>query len=292
MKSTLFHLLLLAPLALAVPAKSGSGGTSSKADDGDASTTDVSSKKSTKDSTGDSDSGKTSNKASSGSTSKGDAGPISGFQFEKWSLQLPIGSPGKPQTIPGSKLATYQDPKKEYYFMEGNVVVMKVPPASSGCVHTPNSKHCRTEFRESNPRSWSPKKPKNRLYATLQAVKASDTKGVCVGQIHIDDKLSVKPVAELYYNSAGQLTFGVGQTKEGGNQIRHNLVKIPVGTKFTYMIAYENDVLYVEINGKRYPETGGFPNKLGALDSYFKAGNYVQGEAESEIHFFGIRVEH
>ena len=270
LKSTLIHLLLLAPLAFAAPSPAKKRDTPDEAS------------KEAADNKGSDDTAAGEVSASSG--------PVSGFEFSKWNLQLPIGQPGKPETIPGSKLATYSDPEKKYYYMEGGALIMKVPEPSSGCVHTKNSKHCRTELREASPNSWSPKKARNRLHATLTVISAGGS--VCVGQIHIDDKISVKPVAELYYSGSGQLTFGVGQTKEGGDQIRHDLVKIPVGTKFSYTIAYEGDVLYVEIEGKRYPSSGGFSNKLGALDSYFKAGNYVQGDGASELHFFGIKTEH
>jgi hypothetical protein len=145
---------------------------------------------------------------SSGSVTGNDSisASANGIDFSKWALQLPIGTPGKPQTVAGSSLKTYSDPKKQYYYTDPTTraVVMKVPgsPASTGCVHTTNSKHCRTELRETTPASWDPKASTNRLTSTLTVVKADDSAhGTCIGQIHIADSVSVRPVCELYYSS-------------------------------------------------------------------------------------------
>jgi hypothetical protein len=136
-----------------------------------------------------------------------------GIDFSKWTLQLPVGSPGHPQSIAGSKLSTYADPKQEYYYIDSSTgaVIMKVPgsPSTTGCVTSANSKHCRTELRESSPASWDPKAATNSMTATLVVVKAdSSPHGTCIGQIHIDDQVSVRPVGELYYNQQGVLSMG------------------------------------------------------------------------------------
>jgi hypothetical protein len=39
-----------------------------------------------------------------------------------------------------------------------------------------------------------------------------------VGQIHIDDSISSKPVCELHYNQAGKLSMGVERTRDGGDE--------------------------------------------------------------------------
>jgi len=261
-KAALIHCLLLIPVALAFP--SSSKPTSSDEDSGNSTV-----------SSGDSGSGPSS------------------IDFSHWELQLPVGQPNKPDTVPGSELATYHDPKKQYYYNEGGVVIMKVPgaPATTGCVHTPNSKHCRTEFVERNPSSWDPKAATNRLSATVAIIKAGDSKtGTCFGQIHIDDSVSSKPVAELYINAQGDITFGVEQTRAGGNEKLTKVTNIPLGTKFTYMIAYEKNELSVTINGGKKQVFSTY--SLDAPKSYFKAGNYNQGDGESEVHFWGITLEH
>lgn len=139
---------------------------------------------------------------------------------------------------------------------------MKVPgsPASSGCVTTPNSLHCRTELREIVPSSWSPNAGLNRLTVTL-AVEEPDesSKGTVIGQIHIDDSISSKPgmsvflsfcsgdvvffipqlsrlidtnqfpliVCELYYNSAGTIQMGVEFNSAGGDETFTTIGTIP-----------------------------------------------------------------
>lgn len=266
-KGTLLHALLLAPLALAVPAP-------------DKSSTEIHTIA-----------------HSSGSVTGNDSisASANGIDLSKWALQLPIGTPGKPQTVAGSSLKTYSDPKKQYYYTDPTTraVVMKVPgsPASTGCVHTTNSKHCRTELRETTPASWDPKASTNRLTSTLTVVKADDSAhGTCIGQIHIADSVSVRPICELYYSSKGDITLGVEQTRKGGNEKVLPVGNVPLGTKFSYTIAYESNKLSVSINGEAEKTFSTY--SLDAPLSYFKAGNYNQGSDASEIHFFDIKTEH
>lgn len=278
---------------LAAPAKN--SGEEESSDGKDSSLEDSGSVAKTSSSPTASETGTSGGGASSG-TAAGD--DISGFEWDKWTLQLPISATkgGSPMSASSSEFANGQSKPawKEYYFMKDDALVMKVPERSN-CATTTNSKHCRTEFREKS--SFSPKAKLNRLHATLQGVNLG-SKSVCIGQIHIDDKISKKPVAELYYSSGGQLSFGVSKNKDGGQGTAKPLTKVPVGTKFSYTIGYEagagdKDVLYVVINGKRFPDgTGGFENAIGGPSSYFKAGNYNQGDTPSEVHFFGIKTEH
>jgi hypothetical protein len=231
--------------------------------------------------------------STTGSSSGGS--PANGVDFSIWDLQLPVGTPGNPETIAGSKLSTYTDPKKEYYYTDSSTraIVMKVPgsPASTGCVTTTNSKHCRTEFDETTPASWDPKAATNSMTSTLMVVKADNSQhGTCIGQIHIEESVSVRPVAELYYNSQGELSMGVEQTRQGGDETVTTVGSVPVGTKFSYTIAYENNELSVVINGGEKKVLSTY--QLDAPPSYFKAGNYNQGSDSSEIHFFGIEVKH
>jgi len=215
-----------------------------------------------------------------------------------FSLQLPIGNPGSPTTISSSALqgcSGYQDPEYAYFFTESGdgALVMKVPgsPESSGCVTTKNSLHCRTELRESNPSSWSPYNPTNRLRVTLAVEQPDDSShGTVVGQIHIDDSISSKPICELYYNTDGDIVMGVEQSQSGGDSIYTTIGNIAVGTQFTYEIRYENNNLEVALND------GGFQTlstyNLDAPDSYFKVGNYNQGDSPSDVHFFAIAISH
>jgi hypothetical protein len=170
---------------------------------------------------------------------------------------------------------------------------MKVPgaPSNTGCVTTPNSHYCRTELRESNPGSWDPNSLNNKLTVTL-AVEQPDNsgQGTVIGQIHIDDSVSTKPVAELYFNSKGVIGLGVKQHRSGGDPIYTPFANIPVGQKFTYTISYSSNILSVSINGGAAKTFDTY--SLNAPPSYFKVGNYNQGTSASDIHFFAINVSH
>ena len=224
--------------------------------------------------------------------------PGGNFDLSSWSLQLPIGNSGSPTSVSSSEIQScsgYQDPQRAYFFTNGGdgALVMKVPgsPSSSGCVTTENSKHCRTELREQNPSSWDPTAAINRLSATLAVPQADDSNhGTIVGQIHMDSSVSEYPVAKLYYKSNGDLTIGVHKSRAGGTEFYTSIGNIPVGKTFSYDIRYEKSILTVGI-------IGGAPKtvSLGNLDpplSYFKAGNYNQGDPPSEVHFFAISVQH
>merc|ERR1712137_179702 len=219
--------------------------------------------------------------------------PGGNFNLTMWNLQLPYGSTGHPTTISSSDLVGCDGYENySYFFTESGdgALVMKVcgSPDSCGCVTTSHSKHCRTELREISPSSWNPWDSTNRLQATLIAWPDDSHYETVVGQIHIDDSVSSKPVCELYYNKAGNLTMGVEQTRAGGDSVFTYLDNVPVGNKFSYEIRYENNVLQVAINGNfRTLST----YQLDAPPSYFKAGNYNQGSSSSDTHFFIINVQ-
>ncbi|GIJ86631.1 hypothetical protein Asppvi_005523 [Aspergillus pseudoviridinutans] len=214
------------------------------------------------------------------------------FDLSNWKLQLPTGKAGSPDEISASGLKGCNGYKSEYFFTspDDGSIVMKVPgsPSSSQCVTTPNSLHCRTELRESSPSKWSPTASKNRLFGDLIVKQIVDNR-VVVGQIHIDDSISTKPVCELYYSSTGDLTMGVQQCRTC-SQKTFTVGHVPVGQRFTYEIRYEGGILSVSLNGQAFQKLDTF--QLNNPDSYFKAGNYNQGNGPTEVHFFAIRVTH
>ncbi|QKX60664.1 uncharacterized protein TRUGW13939_07810 [Talaromyces rugulosus] len=228
--------------------------------------------------------------------------PGGNFDLSPWELQLPIGSTGSPETISSSSLqgcSGYQDSGHQYFFTESGdgALVMKVPGGTStGCVTTPNSKHCRTELREvdpstGSPTSWDPNAGTNRLSATLIVPEPDNSgHGTVIGQVHIDDSVSSKPVCELYYNSSGDIVMGVEQTRSGGNEKFTTIGNVPVGTQFSYELSYESNVLSVSLNGGSQQTLSTY--SLDAPTSYFKVGNYNQGTSPSDIHFFAISVQH
>jgi hypothetical protein len=229
-----------------------------------------------------------------------DCAPGGNFDLSPWELQLPIGSTGDPETISSADLQGCSGFENfDYFFTESGdgALVMKVPgsPSSAGCVTTPNSLHCRTELREVDPStgvatSWSPNAATNRMIVELAVTVADNSeRGTVIGQIHIDDSVSTKPVCELYYNTAGDISIGVEQTLSGGDEVFTALGNVPVGTTFTYELEYSTGLLKVAINGN-FQTLDTF--ELDAPASYFKAGNYNQGSSPSDVHFFSIFVEH
>ncbi|KAJ3894530.1 family 7 polysaccharide lyase [Lentinula edodes] len=226
--------------------------------------------------------------------------PGGNFDLSPWELQLPIGSTGSPETISSASLQGCSGWENfDYFFTESGdgALVMKVPgsPASAGCVTTPNSLHCRTELREVDPStgaaaSWSPNAATNRLIVELVVTVADNSaRGTVIGQIHIDDSISSKPVCELYYNSNGDISIGVEQTRSGGDEVFTSLGNIPIGTVFTYELEYYTGLLKVAINGN-FQTLDTY--ELDAPNSYFKVGNYNQGSSASDVHVFSIYLEH
>lgn len=213
--------------------------------------------------------------------------PGGNFDLSHWSLQEPVGN-GSPRQIPSSKLQSCSGYKDEWFFTGSDgAMVMKVPERNQ-CVTTPNSQHCRSELREQNPAAWDPKAPTNRLFGDVQVT--TNNGEVCVGQIHIDDSISHKPVAELYLNSKGELNLGV-QTCRTCSQKRSPVTKLSSGkARFTYEIRYEKGKLSVGINGGAQKEFGTYD--LNSPKSYFKAGNYNQGTGATEVHFYQLKVSH
>ena len=226
--------------------------------------------------------------------------PGGNFNLSNWLLQLPYGKKGKPDTVSSSRLeGCYGYQNHSYFFTDSSdgSLVMKVPgsPNSSHCVTTPHSKHCRTELREVDPSSgklisWDPNSSPNRLNVTLNVTTPDDSLyGTVIGQIHIDGKVSTKPVCELYYNSTGHINMGV-ECSENGGATHTPIGFVEVGTMFSYQIKYEGNVLSVSYNG-------GEPlvldtNDLDTPPSYFKVGNYNQGNSSSDVRFYSVVVTH
>ncbi|XWW96132.1 hypothetical protein V2A60_004102 [Cordyceps javanica] len=219
--------------------------------------------------------------------------PGGNFDLSHWSLQEPVGSgsSSSPRQIPSSRLQGCSGYQDEWFFTaadDGGAMAMKVPTRSQ-CVTTPNSQHCRSELREQNPATWDPRAATNRLFAEVRAVRNDGE--VCVGQIHIDDAVSHKPVAELYLDHAGNLNLGVQQCRTC-SQKRTPVTRLPGGggARFTYEIRYEKGKLAVAINGGALKEFTTYD--LDSPRSYFKAGNYNQGTGPTEVHFYQLKVSH
>jgi hypothetical protein len=84
--------------------------------------------------------------------------------------------------------------------------------------------------------------------------------------------------------------MGVERTRAGGELLFTTVGTVPVGNSFTYEIRYEGGQLSVALND------GGFiildQYELGNPNSYFKVGNYNQGDSYSEVRIQAISVSH
>lgn len=223
--------------------------------------------------------------------------PGGNFDLSVWELQLPVGSPGKPTTIPPSKLEGangYTNAK--YFYTDDKDGAMTFWDPESG-VTTPNSHYPRTELREMNkdgsPADWT-LSGNHTLTATLAVV--SVTKSVCVGQIHLGTGgSSTKPLVELYCGSDGTITLGTENSPDGG-QTRHTVGTVALGTKWSYTIAVSGgSTVKLTVNGRTtsYPIASSFHQ----YHQYFKAGDYNQSASSSstngaKVKFYALAVSH
>ncbi|OSS49100.1 hypothetical protein B5807_05333 [Epicoccum nigrum] len=218
--------------------------------------------------------------------------PGGNFDLKAFNLQLPTGSSGKVDQISGVKLAGCQGwSSPDYFYTSSSGALMMKVPSRSVCVTTPNSKHCRTELRESLPKSWDPKNSVNVLKVTLSVPTPDDSKyGTVIGQVKVDDDISKKPVAELFYNRSGNLTIGVSQIPDVSSLKMTVVGHVEVGNTFQYQLSYESGKLGVQIDGgeKKIMGTG----ELKSPRSYFKVGNYNQGHEPSEVVLNDVQIKH
>jgi hypothetical protein len=177
--------------------------------------------------------------------------------------------------------------------MQDSALVTKVPGSTltSNCVTTANSTHCRTELRESSPKSWNPNGKPNSLKVQLAVKKPDDGKyGTVIGQVKIDETISSKPLAELFYAQDGTLRMGVSQVRDVSSLKMTDVGFVTVGTKFDYVLKYEACKLSVKIGTGSEQVLG--TGDVGCPNSYFKVGNYNQGDSPSEVWFYKISVSH
>jgi hypothetical protein len=220
--------------------------------------------------------------------------PGGNFNLSVWELQLPIGSPGDPTTIPPSELEGangYTNPA--YFWTDKNDGSMTFWDPESG-VTTPDSNYPRTELRQMNSNgtaaNWS-LTGDHTLSADLRVV--SVTSNVSVGQVHLGTGgTSTKPLAELYYHSDGDIYLGTENSPSGG-QTLHYITNVALGVQWTYALNVNDDTLNLTVNGSKtsYP----VPSSFDAYDQYFKAGDYNQTASSSttngaKVKFYSLTV--
>jgi hypothetical protein len=222
--------------------------------------------------------------------------PGGNFNLSIWSLQLPIGSPGSPTTIPPSQLkgaGGYTNPA--YFWTDKNDGSMTFWDPESG-VTTPNSSYPRSELREMNSNGsaadWT-LSGNHTLSAELRVV--SVTKNVCVGQVHLGSGgSSTKPLLELYYRSNGDIYLGTENSPSGG-QTLHYISNVAMGAHWTYVINVTGNTINLTVNGAR--SSYSIPSSFNAYRQYFKAGDYNQSASSStsngaKVKFYALTVKH
>ncbi|MCQ8194511.1 polysaccharide lyase family 7 protein [Streptomyces rugosispiralis] len=222
--------------------------------------------------------------------------PGGNFDLSVWQLQEPVGSPGKPTTIPSSRLQGANGFQDDYFYTDKRDGAMTFWAPEKG-VTTPNSNYARSELREMNRNGgaadWS-LGGSHKLRATLRVV--SVTKNVCVGQIHLGSGgSSTKPLVELYYRANGDIVLGTENSPDGG-QTLHNVGHVSVGKTWNYTIAVSGgDTIDLTVNGSTTHYD--IPSSFFPYKQYFKAGSYNQSSSDSttngaRVGFYGLTVSH
>ncbi|WP_445521204.1 polysaccharide lyase family 7 protein [Streptomyces sp. NEAU-174] len=222
--------------------------------------------------------------------------PGGNFDLSVWQLQEPVGSPGKPTTIPSSRLQGESGFQDDYFYTDKRDGAMTFWAPEKG-VTTPNSHYARSELREMNRNGgaadWS-LGGSHKLQATLRVV--SVTKNVCVGQIHLGSGgSSTKPLVELYYRANGDIVLGTENSPDGG-QTLHNVGHVSVGKTWNYTIGVSGgDTIDLTVNGSTTHYD--IPSSFFPYKQYFKAGSYNQSSSDSttngaRVGFYGLTVSH
>jgi hypothetical protein len=222
--------------------------------------------------------------------------PGGNFNLSVWSLQLPIGSPGAPTTIPPSQLKGASGYSNPAYFWTDKTDGSMTFWAPEKGVTTPNSNYARSELREMNANGsaadWS-LAGNHTLSAQLRV--PSVTKNVCVGQVHLGSGgSSTKPLLELYYRPNGDIYLGTENSPDGG-QTLHKVGNVALGVKWTYVINVTGNKINLTVNGS----TTGYsiPSSFNPYKQYFKAGSYNQSSSDSttngaKVKFYALTVTH
>jgi hypothetical protein len=223
--------------------------------------------------------------------------PGGNFDLAVWALQLPVGSPGSPETISPARLKGangYTNPS--FFWTDKNDGSMTFWAPEKG-VTTPNSKYARSELREMNrdgsAANWT-LAGNHTLSAQLRVV--SVTKNVAVGQVKLGTGgPSTKPLAELYYRPNGDIFFGTQNSPDASGQTLHKVGNVPLGTRWTYVINVNGNKINFTLNGTRTSYT--IPSAFNPYRQYFKAGSYNQSSSEStsngaKVKFYSLTVSH
>ena len=201
--------------------------------------------------------------ATSSATPSGDASmPGELIDTNDWYLTLPTGKKGSPDTIDGSKLATYHSKFFDLNQQRNGIVFN----ASAAGVTTKNSHYPRSELREmdgSEKASWSNKSGTHVFDVREAFTKLPDAKPEVVGvQIH-DDKDDVLQIRLEGKNLMVQYHDGKSETVLDPNY--------QLGTPFDVKIVAADGKVDVLYNGQQKAQL-----PLAGSGWYWKVGAYVQ----------------
>jgi hypothetical protein len=211
--------------------------------------------------------------------------PAELIKTDQWYLTLPTGKEGSPDTVEGSKLATYHS---EYFALtparDGIVFT-----ANTDGVTTKNSKYPRSELREMNGEekaSWDGREGKHTMEIDQAITQTPQAKpDVIAGQIHAtdDDLMQI-------HLSGNQLTvkYADGKKKvllDGDYQL---------GQRFNVKIESSDGHVKVWYDGALKADL-----PISSSTSYFKAGAYVNSNgskgdssAAGQVVIYGLDVTH
>jgi alginate lyase len=222
--------------------------------------------------------------------------PGGNFNLSIWQLQLPTGSPGKPDTIQPAQLKGATGYSNPAYFWTDKTDGSMTFWAPEKGVTTPNSNYARSELREMNANGsaadW-PLSGNHTLSAQLRI--PSVTKNVAVGQVHLGSGgSSTKPLLELYYRPNGDIYLGTENSPDGG-QTLHKVGNVALGVKWTYVINVSGNKINLTVNGTKTSYS--IPSSFNPYKQYFKAGSYNQSSSDStangaKVKFYTLTVSH
>jgi hypothetical protein len=237
----------------------------------------------------DDDSAATSTAAAAPSTAPGRTAsefPAELIDTKEWYLTLPTGKEGSPDTVEGSKLATYHSKYFELTDQRDGIVFT----ANAGGATTSGSHYPRSELREMDGEekaSWDGRKGTHVMELDQAITKTPDAKpDVIAGQIHgtSDDLMQI-------HLSGKELTvkYADGKKKVSLDD------DYQLGTRFKVKIESSGGHVKVWYNGQ---EKADLP--ISTSTSYFKAGAYVnsntsKGEkssAEGQVVIYNVDVKH
>jgi hypothetical protein len=236
--------------------------------------------------------------ASAGSVLNPKVAPGGNFDLSVWELQLPIGSPGSPTTIPPAQLKGPNGFQDQYFFTDTTDGAMSFWDPENG-VTTAHSKFPRSELREMTASGqvadWAIPGT-HKLSATVDVTQVPNS--VAVGQIHLGSGgSSTKPLLELFYGSNGNITMAIEQTPAGGNEVRHPAGHVPLGTRWSYVIGLSGgNTISLVINGGP-TQTWKISPTFNKYHMYFKAGDYDQSAGNNaavgaKVKFYALAISH